>query len=340
MRLKRLNTRLLSVARPGRAGPAVKRWALAVACVLCAFDAIACTAAGRAETLGERIAAVACAEHERWYAPFIDASGRLAAAGVSEAEASALRDGTPAWQRVAQYWRNSAVRWPSPLLPDATDCSVVDASSAPPANVALCRTFLIDTPWSAVFVSYVMTQAGAPGFTPTAAHVDFVRAAYQGEGPFRLADPHAEEAAAGDLLCYVREPDAVFGHSGLREWLDRWPAEWLPMHCDVVVSTHGGHARVVGGNVLHGVTMRLLPINREGRFRRLPQRTAADPSCHPDQPAACNLNRQDWAALLKLDPALMPTTPASRPAPSCCTACPLPMPPGLVRCDAAPARSP
>ncbi|WP_189453682.1 DUF2272 domain-containing protein [Cognatilysobacter bugurensis] len=311
----------------------MKRWALAVACALCASDVIACTPAGRAETLGERIAAVACTEHERWYAPFIDASGRLAAAGVSEAEASALRDGTPAWHRVAQYWRNSGVRWPSPLLPEGTDCSVVDATTAPPANVALCRTFLVDMPWSAVFVSYVMTQAGAPGFTPSAAHIDFVGAAHRGEGPFRFADPQAEAPAAGDLLCYVREPEALFGHPGLRGWLDRWPAEWLPMHCDVVVSTHGGHARVVGGNVLHGVTMRLLPINRAGRFRGLPQRTAEDYPCDPDRPAMCNLNRQDWAALLKLDPALKPNAPPAS-EPSCCTACLVPLPAGVVRCEA------
>lgn len=328
-----LDDRLPRVARRKRAGRALASCALVVGCVLCASKAIACTAAARAQTLGERIAAIACAEHERWYAPFIDNRGRLASAGVSEAEAMVLRDGTLAWQRVAQYWRNSGVRWPSPLLPDGADCSVIDAADSPPANVALCRTFLVDTPWSAVFVSYVMTQAAAPGFTPSAAHVDFVRKAYRGEGPFRFADPRAEAPATGDVLCFVREPGAVFGHSGLRAWLDDQPEEWLPMHCDVVVSTHDAHARIVGGNLLQSVTMRLLPINREGRFWGLPQRTAADAPCHPDWPAACNFNRQDWAVLLKLDPALTPGTPSASDA-SCCTACPGTLPAGVVRCDA------
>jgi hypothetical protein len=303
-------------------------------------DASACAqpAAGT-DTLGSRIAAIACAEHERWYAPFIDGAGRLASMRVSEAEAAALSDGTPAWQRVAQYWHNSGVAWPSPLLPEGTDCSVVDASTAMPASVALCRTFLIDTPWSAVFVSYVMAQAGVPGFAPSARHVDFVRAAYEGEGPYRMADPLLEAPSAGDLLCFVRQPATAFGYAGLREWFDRHPSAALNMHCDIVTSTPGAHARVVGGNVLQGVTMRMLPINRGGRLWNLPRRTGAELPCHPDRPMDCNLNRQDWAALLKLDPALKPVVPESSPAAPCCTACPLPMPPGLVRCEAEPARS-
>lgn len=286
------------------------------------------------DTLGSRIAALACAENARWYAPFIDGTGRLASIRVSEAEATALRDGTPAWQRVAQYWRNSGVRWPSPLLPDGTDCSVLDVLDIAPERVALCRAFLIDTPWSAVFVSYVLTQAGTPGFAPSARHVDFVRAAHRGEGPYRLADPQQAAPTPGDLLCFARQSDRPLGHAGLRVWLDRHPFAMLGMHCDIVVSADAPHARTVGGNVLQGVTMRLLPISRAGRLWGLPQRTGAEAPCHPDRPGACNLNRQDWTALLKLDPALRPALPAPSPAAPCCTACPLPMPAGVARCAA------
>jgi hypothetical protein len=292
------------------------------------------------DSLGARIASIACAEHERWFAPFISADGRLASMRVSEAETTALVDGTPAWQRVAQYWHNSGVRWPSPLLPDGTDCSVIDPAMGLPASVALCRAFLIDTPWSAVFVSYVMTQAGVPGFAPSVRHVDYVRSAYDGDGPYRIADPLLEAPAAGDLLCFVRQPATAFGYAGLRDWLERHPRMALGMHCDVAVTTRDGHARLVGGNVLQGVTMRMLPVNRAGRLWNLPRRTDAEVPCHPDEPAGCNLNRQDWAALLKLDPALKPAAPASPAATPCCTACPLPMPPGLVRCEAEPGRSP
>lgn len=310
-----------------------KRWLCLTLLGIAALstDARAC-ARPDADTLGARIAAIACAEHERWYAPFIDNRGRLASVAVSESESLVLRDGTPAWQRVAQYWRNSGVRGAPPLAMGA-DCSVVDTAGSTPANAAPCSTLLFDTPWSAVFVSYVMTQAAAPGFMPSAAHIDYVRQAYRGEGPFRFTDPRAEAPAAGDLLCFVRTPAAVFGHSGLRAWLEDEPAGWLPMHCDVVVSTHDAHARIVGGNVVQSVAMRLLPINREGRFWDLPQRTAADAPCDPDRPADCNFNRQDWAVLLKLDPGLASGAPSASDG-SCCTACPVPLPAGVLRCDA------
>src|SRR5690606_12482839 len=76
----------------------------------------------------------------------------------------------------------------------------------------------------------------------------------------------------------------------------------LPMHCDIVVgATPGGMAWLVGGNVQQAVTLRMLRLDEHGRFADLPLRDAADPPCSPDAPAQCNLNRQDWAALLKLN---------------------------------------
>lgn len=197
-----------------------------------------------------RIAAIACAEHALWYAPFIDETGRLASLSVSEAEALKLRDGsTPAWRRVAHYWLGSGVRWPPDGLAPAADC--VGASPAP-AAAALCRTFLIDTPWSAVFVSYVLTRAGVPGFQPSARHADHVRAAHGTRGPYRIADPDAEALAVGDLACFARLPSQAFGHVGFRRWLEGSAGGALAMHCDVVVSIADGRARLVGGNVLQG----------------------------------------------------------------------------------------
>ena len=48
------------------------------------------------------------------------------------------------------------------------------------------------------------------------------------------------------------------------------------------------------------VTLRMLRLDAQGRFTELPMRDASDTLCSPDAPAQCNLNRQDWAALLKL----------------------------------------
>ena len=73
------------------------------------------------------------------------------------------------------------------------------------------------------------------------------------------------------------------------------------MHCDIVVAANpGGDGRLylVGGNVLQGVTMRVLPLNRGGAIWGLPQR-ARVPRCvaSPASEAACSFNRQDWVAL-------------------------------------------
>ena len=43
-------------------------------------------------------------------------------------------------------------------------------------------------------------------------------------------------------------------------------------------------------------------LDAQGRFAELPTRVAGDAPCSPDVPAHCNLNRQDWVALLKLYP--------------------------------------
>lgn len=320
--------------------------AILIAASLCARDASAqCPAnPGAAATdvsadTASRIAAIACAEHALWYSPFIDEKGRLASLRVSEAESLRLRDGaTPAWRRVAAYWMGSGVRWPADGLASGADCV---GASRDPAATALCRAFLIDTPWSAVFVSYVLTRAGVPGFEPSARHVDYVRAAHRGGagGAYRLADPEAEAPAVGDMMCFARIPSQAFGHAGFVRWLDRSASGPLAMHCDLVVSTAGGRARLVGGNVLQGVTMRVIPINRSGRFWGLPRRTGGEPECTPANEPACNFHRQDWVALLKLNPAAnRPIAPGigrpAAPGQPCCTVCTLPLPEGMSRCPA------
>ncbi|HEY4582263.1 MAG TPA: DUF2272 domain-containing protein [Lysobacter sp.] len=307
---------------------------LAVALGLAATRARACDAGATSGTdTAARIAQAACAEHALWYAPFIDEQGRLASLRVSEGEGLRLRDGaTPAWRRVAAYWQGSGVRWPYSGLPADADCSATGAT----AGAALCRSFLVDTPWSAVFVSWVMTRAGVPGFQASARHVDYVRDAWlRGDaGPYRLADPDADVPAVGDMLCFSRASQ-VFGTQGFRDWLGRPFSDALPMHCDIVVSTAGGRARVVGGNVLQGVTMRVLPINRLGRLWSLPRRTGGEAECQPSNPQACNFNRQDWVALLKLNPSANVPAPAVPGTPqSCCVVCMLPMAPGMKRCPA------
>jgi hypothetical protein len=289
-----------------------------------------------------RIAAVACSENLLWYRPFIDADGRIASTTVAEGESSLLADGmTPAWQRVAGYWRDSGLLGRMSRFDGAGQC-------APPVIVGeaspWCRAFVIDHPWSAVFVSYVMAKAGVPGFRPSAAHFDFVRDAWlhPATSAFLSLDPATAAPAAGDLLCAVRGGQPR-GHAGLVAVIDAGDTA-LNMHCDVVVAANPGNdgkAYLVGGNVQQGVTMRLLHLNRLGRFWALPQRSGVDPPCSPDNAPSCNFNRQDWAVLLKLKPSselarlpyLLPPVAApmsNHAAPACCVNCVLGAP--VPRC--------
>ncbi|MFC3549409.1 DUF2272 domain-containing protein [Lysobacter cavernae] len=289
------------------------------------------------DTYPARISAIACGENALWFTPFIDSAGRLASTTATEAEAARLKDGvTPAWRRVVEYWKGSGLLYQMAGFPGATECGYATDSSLQSAS---CRAFLIDNPWSAVFVSYVMGRAGVPGFRLSPSHIDYVRDAYlhADSSPFLFADPDTTAPATGDLLCFVRMRSTVFGYRGLKDFLDRSPGQSLNMHCDIVVATPQGGAGklyLVGGNVLQGVTMRVLGLNRSGRLWSLPRHTGSASDCRPDNEAGCNFNRQDWAVLLKLKPMqALPMVPASTPAQlKCCVTCTLPMPPNVQRC--------
>lgn len=242
-----------------------------------------------------RIAAIACQENHAWFRPFIDADGRAGGQAVYEAENDVLADGAQAWRKVAAYWNGSGL---------GSGCRQAGAA---------CRSFVVDTPWSAAFVSWVMRQARVPGFSASSRHVDYVRAALRpGAGPYRLVAPQAAAPSPGDMLCYVRGQTRALGHTGLVNVLDGGGAG-LPMHCDIVVAAQAGIAWLVGGNVQQTVALRMLRLDDAGRFADLPMRGTGDAPCSPDAPAQCNLNRQDWAALLQLRtpdaPSLLAGTP-------------------------------
>jgi hypothetical protein len=62
----------------------------------------------------------------------------------------------------------------------------------------------------------------------------------------------------------------------MRHFLASGSGDGLNMHCDIVVAANpGGDGRLylVGGNVLQGVTMRVLPLNHGGAIWGLPRRT-------------------------------------------------------------------
>lgn len=249
-----------------------------------------------------RIAAVACKEHMAWYRPFIDRNGRLASMTTMEAESALLADNQePAWQRVVRYWRDSLLLGSIGHRRGATDC-LYGAETGQQAEA--CRGFVVDTPWSAAFISWVMRQANVPGFRGSSRHFTYVQAAYQqpATNAFTVIDVAKAKPVVGDLICYVRQSSRLFGHEGLVPVLRSGGS--LDMHCDIVVAVNPDNdstAYAIGGNVQQGVTMRLLPLNRNGEFwGGLPLRIGNGTLCSPDNDAACNMNRQDWAAILRL----------------------------------------
>lgn len=275
------------------------------------------------------VVAAACGEHRLWYRPFIDRDGRIASLGVTEAENEHLADnGLIAWQRVVGYWRDSGTLGPMGAIPGASSCAQPAGNRYTDSD---CRAFLIDNPWSAAFISWVMTRAAVPGFVRSPRHIDYIRAAYQGGSnamPYRLADPASEKPAPGDMLCFLRDRSSTLNYAGLVQALGSGRAGNWKSHCEIVVSANMGGDRtlyLIGGNVANSVVMRKLMLDRTGLLE-LPKTSAAqasnsaiEQSCSPGHEEECNLNRQDWAALLKLT--------ASNPAPAFNSTAPLPPPP-------------
>ena len=260
-------------------------------------------------------AQVACAEHQLWREPFINAQGRLVKIGPMEAERDTLTDGSPAWQRVLHYWQNSVgvqdlFRHSSiPNHPDST------------VNDALTRVQLVDTPWSGAFISYVIKQAGfaQDEFNFADGHIRYIKPAFANPQTYGFTpkNPLTTRMRVGDLLCYVREARRVFGVQGFADWMAEHSTDSasLKMHCDVVVGIQGAkqhqRAYTVGGNVVQSVTMRQLQLTRSGTLAKsyfLPTQTGSwlvnalsedAPMCSLSTTRYCNMNQQDWVTLLR-----------------------------------------
>jgi hypothetical protein len=205
---------------------------------------------------------------------------------------------------VAAYWRDSGTLGAMGGSDGAASCQQLDGSRYRQAD---CRAFLVDNPWSAAFVSWVMVRAGVSGFHTSVRHIDYIRAAYQNTGPYRMSDPAQEKPAPGDLLCYLRDRSETLSYAGLVQQLSGGKVANWKSHCEVVIAANmgGDHTLyLIGGNVMNTVAMRMLMLDRSGRIE-LPGKREADPdgiapTCTPGREEECSFNRQDWAALLKL----------------------------------------
>lgn len=120
-------------------------------------------------------------------------------------------------------------------------------------------------PWSAAFVSWVMCEAGlgeVAQFDRDIAHRVYIDQAIRARdgavrgAAYRAYDPGEQPIAPGDLLCNAR------GGTRYRTVADRRAdlGEGAATHCDIVVRVGEDRINVIGGNVINGVTLTIVPL--------------------------------------------------------------------------------
>jgi hypothetical protein len=317
--------------------------------------------------LGRRIAHTAIDEFTRFGGHQIDSNGRLFRFGLTEAEheeddggAQNVPLGHLGWWQVMKYWRalfgddaadkieargyrdasslTQETEVPAllrtsagQLLRDAE--SVADPEQREILREAALRAAIIDTPWSAAFISYVIRQSGVPAnaFQFANAHRAYIYDAFAASAAERTneagdrayrACPLTTRPRAGDLICQQREPaladlsdEAV--RERIRAELDGKSGERSirRTHCEVVAHIDARSRKVytIGGNVNQAVTARKLNLRqRDLKFSAaqkgycggaahwtLPRPAAGTPPA-PGHADKCSLNDKKWFVLLQL----------------------------------------
>ena len=301
-----------------------------------------------------------------------DQWGKFGYGRVKEADADAVIDkaddgalaGGLAWDAVFQFWTytgfDGLLTFPYDVAVSAGGATrVLQANtrvSLDAANAkfgagsttakamagAIKRSSASSLPWSAVFVSSVMKQAGlsADQFRPAPAHAGYIQTAIEAYGEARGAyaylpcDPGWTAPRVGDVICYSRNSSPIrsFGQvvSGVEAVQSGHGQFGFESHCDVVTEVSNTPKHVIhsiGGNVGDTVTKT--------------ERALAGGPITTGRPAA-------WIAVL----VLKPDPPPPEPAPAPPTATPLAQPaadggpaapatpPALPPVDTAPAPAP
>lgn len=311
--------------------------------------------------IGQRIAKAAIDEFTLFGGHRIDSNGRLFRFGLTEAEHHADDGGgRPAslgqlgWWQVMKYWRAlyggdpadklevlayrdastsaqekqaaALLRTIAADLLRATD-NVSDPEVREALREAVLRGAIIDTPWSAAFVSYVIRQSGvaATAFQFSNAHRAYIYDAFKTSAAelTKATDDHLYRACpltttrprAGDLICQQREPALADAndktvHERIRsELAGAIDARSVRRtHCEVVafIDTRARKMYSIGGNVNQSVTARKLNLRRRdlkfaaqqkgncgeaGEWNLPPRRARAE---------SCSLNDKKWFVLLQL----------------------------------------
>jgi hypothetical protein len=315
----------------------------------------------------KRIAQTATDEFTRFGGHRIDANGRLFRFGLTEAEheeefadAPQARHDRLGWWQVMKYWyalfgeetagklevrgygdastpredahvatllRTTAAR----LLRLADEVSDPDEREI--LREAALRAAIIDTSWSAAFISYVIKQSGAAahGFRFANAHSVYIYDAFatslaelakeSGEGLYRACPVSTTRPRVGDLICNQREPAlADAGEETVRERIRADLSGGTAVrsvrrtHCEVVAYVDVGARKTytVGGNVNQAVAARKLNLRRNltlsaaqtGRCGGKGHWSLPSSAAHPPQAStlapSCSLNDRKWFVLLQV----------------------------------------
>lgn len=325
------------------------------------------TAAKGPSDTGKGIARAAIDEFYRFGGHEIDADGRLFRFGRTEAEHAPEHGGSrPAqlgdlgWWRVKEYWRAlygkdfgdklevrgyrgaadaaDGKQAAELLRPHAADMLRAADGIADPAlrevlREAALRAAIVDTPWSAAFISYIVKQAGvtADAFAFANAHRAFIYDAFavsaaENDGKdssrlYRACPVFSTRPRAGDLICFQREPaladktDADIREVIRGEVADNDAAHSVRRtHCDVVAAVDPAAQKlyVIGGNVEQAVTVKKLKLRRGLKLSSVRNGRCGGPGHwtlpRPSDAAAgdiprgggCSLNDSKWFVLLQM----------------------------------------
>jgi hypothetical protein len=323
------------------------------------------TAAKPPGALGRRIAQTAIDEFTSFGGHQIDSNGRLFRFGQTEAEHSGddgggrqASVGDLGWWRVMKYWRSLfgndtttdklevlGYRDASSATEDKQATALLRTSAARLLRLAeevsdpeeremlreaALRAAVIDTSWSAAFISYVVREAGVEtnAFRFANAHRVYIYDAFatsageltkQTDGRIYRACPVTTRPRPGDLICHqreralARESDVAVRERIRTELAGGADARSVRRtHCDVVAHVDARARKVytIGGNVNQAVTVRKQNLrNRDLRFS-LPQKGHCGGSGYwtlpqaagaaPRPPSKCSLNDRKWFVLLQL----------------------------------------
>ncbi|MGX2040238.1 DUF2272 domain-containing protein [Methylocaldum sp. MU1018] len=158
-------------------------------------------------------------------------------------------DEAPYSRRVNQYWRAVG-------MPDRTGRNC-------------------EQPWSAAFVSWVMSTAGVPKdrFPPAEAHWIYlsriIRNADTPDASFIPRGIKDYKPQPGDLICASRGSSIVppLTEHPLLEIIEN-----ARLHCDIVVNRHGRTLEAIGGNVRNSVSKNILTLDWSGHLQPTPRR--------------------------------------------------------------------